>query len=168
MRLHRLLLMVGVMALALTACTSTPQFEPDPAPEDPVAFEEGGSGLRGIPVQGVDCKVGLDEIYVEATVMVPEPTGLVVCSQQGGPPGRHAVATIRVESIAPSFEPLVSALSQPDEPQADGICTMWADGAAVIYAGTRAGLFRLAIPVDSCGHYQPQARRAVSDVAWVR
>lgn len=118
---------------------------------------------------GFPCKVGVDEVYVEATVMVTDPTGLVVCSQQGGPPWETAIATIRVESGDPRFDPLVSAPSESDEPRSPTeMCAMWADVPAVIYAVSTAGLVRLAVPVDSCGHYQKQARRAVSDVAWVR
>ena len=100
MRLHRLVLLVGAaaFAFALTACTSTPPPESD-------------SGLRGAPVKRVDCTVGVhDEIYVEATVKVSEPTRLIVCSQEGGPDER-AGATIRLESSDPRFEPLISALS---------------------------------------------------------
>ncbi len=116
----------------------------------------------------MDCTVGVhDEVYVEATVEVPEPTQLIVCSQEGGPVG-SAGATVRVESSDPRFGPLISALSEPDEPRTEGLCELWADGPAVVFAPTIAGLVRLAVPVDSCGHYQTQASQAVSDVAWVR
>ncbi len=80
MRVHRLAVVVGLASLAMTACTSTPESEPEPTPTQLVAFEEGATGLRGVPAKQVDCQVKLDEAYVKATVLVPDPTAIVVCS----------------------------------------------------------------------------------------
>lgn len=163
MQFHRLAMMAGVAVLALSACTSGPEFEPDPAPPKPVAFEEGASGLRGIPADSSNCRPGPEGAYVEATVMVSDPTELIVCAHVHVPVGEPP-ATIALQPGTPPFERLVVALSQPDDPYDDYACPANLEAPEVLYAQTAAGLFRLAIPVERCG-YQAQAKRAIRVVA---
>jgi len=156
---HRHTAVVVLAALAMTACTTTAESQPEPTPTQLASFEEGASGLRGVPAKHVDCQVKLDEAYVKATVIVPDPTAVMVCSNNRGPAG-----IIRLAPSNPSFEPLIETLSRPNHVHADRPCPAVIEAPQALYAQTADGLFRVAIPVGSCG-YQAQAKHAIRAVS---
>jgi hypothetical protein len=77
-------------------------------------------------------------------------------------PGQ-ASRNVTVAAGGSAFDSLVSALSRADEP-APGpgtVCALYADLVQVVLAKTDAGVYRISIPVDGCGHYERSALTAL-------
>ena len=129
-----------------TSKNATSRPSPRPSPSAGVT-----TGLRGVPVTGVDCSVpDLEPIGV--AVDLPSATAsLVICRFPGtvspsAPPVPLSPAPIR----------LLTALALPDQPApgTQAVCPVYADRPQTVYAlMSNASVFRLRIPQDACRHY---------------
>ncbi len=89
------------------------------------------------------------------------PRTFLLCALEA--PGRPS-KSVTVAADAPTFAPLVSALSLPDDPTVPGtVCALYADLPQVVLARTGAGVFQVSIPVDGCRHYLRSALTALQD-----
>ena len=106
-----------------------------------------------------------------ATTIVDDPSLLVVCPQPGWKPEGPAMASgVQLSAGMPEFDRLVDALSAPDESapmDGGGVCPMYADVAMYVYAENDVGKYRLAIPVDACGHFQSDAMKVIEPLTQV-
>jgi hypothetical protein len=73
-----------------------------------------------------------------------------------------AARKVLVTVSEPAFGPLVSALSAPNAPPTTGACPAIGVVPQVVLARASAGVYRVAIPVDSWGLYQTAASEALS------
>ncbi len=118
-------------------------------------------GLRGVAVQALTCPA---RAVTAASKPAPigTPRTFLLCAL--GMPGQPS-KNVTIAAGAPTFAPLVSALSAADAP-APGpgtVCAAYADLPQVVLARTDAGVYQVSIPVDGCGHYLGSALTALQD-----
>jgi hypothetical protein len=106
--------------------------------------------MRGIAVETFACPRSPASSTAEPTSIV-EPQALRLCPLDAPVVTARAVTVTRGE---PGFEPLVDALSRPDEAPTTGACPEYADVPQVVLARTDDAVYAVAIPTDACGHYQ--------------
>jgi hypothetical protein len=121
----------------------------------------GSQGLRGFEVASTSCHFQAATTAGATPVATSAVSSLILCPLMS--PNGKAKRVI-VNRINAHFDPIVRALADPDQPPpaTPQPCPMYADQPQLVLAVTSHGVFALAIPVDSCHHYQPAARAALT------
>lgn len=135
------------LALMLSGCATTPAIRPPLPPATPVAVVDCDSAVtpgsipRGfVPVVAYQCDQILTMVTPGAEPPPPPPA----------PPYAYKG----------DLSALVAALSEPDDPQWDGACSLMMKNAADIWLEDAAGtVIRVGHPVDGCG-------QAKSETVW--
>src|ERR1700722_732167 len=145
----------GAAAGALLVCLATVGCQTSKAVVSPKPHVT--TGLRGLLLAELSCSAKPTSPNVVA-VAISGGDGFLLCrmSLPGG-----ARPPVTVTPPAPQFKRLVTALSAPSAPPTTGACPALAEVAIVLLARTSAGAFRVSIPVDGCGLYQPDVVAAI-------
>jgi hypothetical protein len=114
--------------------------------------------LRGSPTSAFKCPTHF-VAPVAAPKSISMPQALLLCPLDM--PGQGSSAVMIAPNQA-AFQPLVDALSQPDQPSTGGVCAAYADLPQVLLAKTARGVFQLVIPTDGCRHYERAALDALN------
>jgi hypothetical protein len=144
-----------LLVLFVTACGSAGEVSSLPSTSTTGAAL--APTLRGVPVQTLACPaVGVSSVGKPATIDAPQT--FLLCPL-GAP--NEISGSVTVGAGVPAFDALVSALARPDVPPTGGVCPAYADLTQVVLAKTGAGVYRVSIPVDGCGHYERPALAAL-------
>jgi hypothetical protein len=118
-------------------------------------------GLRGIALPSASCHQQPTAATSTMPVAAADVSSLILCPL-ATPNARPRRVVLRPGDA--SFDPIVTALAAPDQPPpaTPQPCPEFADVSALVIAVTASGAFALAVPVDSCHHYQPAALAALT------